>query len=341
MKNVFCFMAVVLLTTTVLFAGGGKTPTRDEKIVWKLPQTLSEDHPALVASRLLAEALAKETGGRWTLEVYGNATLGSELETIEMLRSGTIQIVPANITIMEMYLNDFAVFALPYLFRSYEDLDKFVMNHELCKDLWKRLEAVANLRFIGVIFNGYRTLSTTKIKPIRSPADLAGVKLRSMEAPVQQEIIRALGGTPIPVSFNELYMALQTGIVFGQDNPVALIYSQKFYEVTDDLYRNYHSANTSTYYLNPQAYDSLSPDDKALFNRLWKQYMVDEYNKLFAEYEKTAEDAIREAGVKFHEQSELDMQAFYKSADTMKDRYMADENIGKYIKAINEYFHYN
>lgn len=172
-----------------------------EKILWSVGSTTAEDHPSIQAYKKLAEALEKETDGRWTLEIYANSTMGTEQECIDMCRVGTLTICATNLTIMEQYIPDFGVFALPYLFRSWEDYSDYVDNGELAQKLFQKLEESNNLRFMAVELNGTRCLSTNKIGEIQRPEDLKGAKIRSMEAPVWQDIISALGGTPIPVNF--------------------------------------------------------------------------------------------------------------------------------------------
>lgn len=323
-------------------ASGEVDHTQGEKMVWLLPQTQNEDNPACIASDAFAEAMAEATGGRWTIEVYYGGSMGSENETLEMCRVNTIQLVPANISTMEQYVPDFGVFVLPYLFRSWEDMESYVSESPKCVDLWNRLEEATNLKFVSIMSNGTRSLSTVGIDPIKSPADLKGVKIRSMEAPVWKNVISCLGGSPIAVAFNELYVALQTGVVQGQDNPLALTYSQKFYEVLDDFYKTDHCFNVSSYYVNADAWNGLSESDKELFNELWQKYMIDYYNEIYAEFEANAVAEMEKAGLRIWEQEDLDMEAFYASADEMIQReYMSNEVYAGYITDVKATFNYS
>lgn len=329
-------------TETETSTDGEVDHTQGEAMVWLLPQTQNEDNPACIASDAFAEAMSEATGGRWTIEVYYGGSMGSENETLEMCRVNTIQIVPANLSSIEQYLPDFGVFVLPYLFRSWEDFEDYLHNSPKCADLFDRLQEATNLKFISVTSNGTRCLSTTGIDPIKSPEELKGVKIRSMEAPVWKNVISCLGGSPIAVSFNELYVALQTGVVQGQDNPLALTYSQKFYEVLDDFYKTDHCYNTSSYFVNADAWNGLSDSDKDLFNELWQEYMIDYYNEIYAEFEANAIVEMEESGLRIWEQEDLDMEAFYASADEMIEReYMSDETYAGYITDVKEYCGYN
>lgn len=319
----------------------GVDHTQGETLTWILPQTLTEEHPALQSSYAFADAMKEATDGRWTVEVYAGGSMGSENETIEMCRANTIQIVPSNLTTMEQYVPDFGVFALPYLFHNWEDFSDYLSNSEKCKALWNTLEEATGLHFVSCVANGARCLSTKGIDPIKGPADLKGVKIRSMEAPVWQNIISCLGGSPIAISFTELYVALQTGVVNGQDNPLAIMYANKFYEVTDDFYFTNHCYNTSAYFVSSEAWNALSEEDQLLFTDLWQKYMVDYYDEIFPDYEQIALDAVEKAGVTIWQQEDLDMQAFYDSAAEMIDReYMSNETYAGYINDINTRYGY-
>lgn len=359
MKKVLAFLLGAMMTLSLVACGGTPaapatpdTPpaasgsdandlTQGEKMTWLLPQTQNEENPASIASYAFADAMKEATGGRWTIEVYVGGSMGSENETLEMARVNTVQVVPANISTMEQYIPDFGVFVLPYLFRSWGDFQSYVDNSPKCADLWVRLEEETNLKFVSAMSNGTRCLSTAGIAPIKKPADLAGVKIRSMEAPVWQNVIKCLGGAPIAVAFNELYVALQTGVVQGQDNPLALTYSQKFYEVLDDFYKTDHCYNVSSYYVNNAAWEGLSDADKELFNKLWQEYMIDYYNDIYADFEAKSVEEMEKAGLRIWEQSDLDMEAFYSSANEMIEReYMSNEIYAAYVKDIQQTFGY-
>lgn len=322
-------------------ASGEIDHTKGETIAWKFGHGQTEDNPAVVATIAFADAIKEATDGRWTIDVYAGGSLGSELEVLEMTRVNTVQLFYANISSMEQYVPDFGVYVLPYLFHSWDDVEDYLENSPKGAALWTELEKVSNLKFVGCQYNGTRCLSTVGIPPIKSPADLSGVKIRSMEAPVWQNVIKALGGTPIPVAFTEVYMGLQTKVVQGQENPISVTYFQKFYEVLDDLYKTDHCYNISTIVSNTEAWESLSDNDKALFKDMWDKYMVDYYNEIYAEYEDIALKEMAEAGLNIWEQSDLDMDAFYANANKIiEEEYMSNDVYASYINDIRERYHY-
>lgn len=122
-----------------------------------------------------------------------------------------------------------------------------------------------------------RTL-TTKNVPVYKPSDLAGVKIRCMDAPVWIDVIKALGANPIPVAFTELYLALQTGVVQGEENPITTIYAQKFYEVQNYIINTKHSVHMGTVHVSEKIWQQLSESDRKLILDVFEEYqpMIDQ-----------------------------------------------------------------
>lgn len=342
MKKLIGFLAMGIMVTgifgtTMAYAG-------EEKVSWSWGTTLSdESEPSVVAMQAIADELAEATDGRFTLDLYLGSQLGNETEMMEMLRTNSLTMVCTNITNLPTYEDEFSVFALPYLFRSQEDFLDYTNAKEgtLLVDLNKKLEDDYNLRLLACEVNGTRCLTTKGIKQINSPDDLKGVKIRSMEAQVWQDVIAALGGTPIPVSFSELYMALQTGVVNGQDNPISVTYSNKLYEVADYIYRTDHCYNTSLWLISPNAYDALSDDDKELFDSLVEKYIHGQYRDQMADYIAKATEEISASGCQIIEADEFDIDAFYANADALvNEKYLVDDLYAPFINEIRERYGY-
>ncbi len=337
MRSIQYIAAAMLAVALTIPAFAGDKP----RIEWRAGTTATDTHPVVIALEKFAKELSDATDGRWTIDIYPNGTIGTDQEVIEMTRTNTLTMCTSNFTVVETYIPDFGAFALPYLFRSWDDLYDYVTNQKLGVELFDRLKSEYGLQMFHVQQNGTRCLSTNLIPPIKRPADLKGVKVRSMEAEVWQDVIRALGATAIPVNFSELYMALQTGVVNGQDNSLVVTYSGKFHEVLNNFYRTDHSYNTNTYWINPDAYAALDAEDRALCDRLAKKIFLEDYYVMMEEYEKTAEEAFRKANVRIWEQDELDMPAFYANANEIIDsKYLDKEAFGKYIRDIRTIYNY-
>ena len=343
MKKLLGILATGILAGGVLF--GSLAYAGDAEIKWSWGTTLSDEtEPSVVAMQAIADELAEATDGRFTLQLYLGSQLGNEAEMMDMLRTNTLTMLCTNITNLPTYEEEFSVFALPYLFRSQDDFLDYTNSKEgtLLVDLNKKLEDDHNLRILACEVNGTRCLTTKGIKQITTPDDLKGVKIRSMEAQVWQDVISALGGTPIPVSFSELYMALQTGVVNGQDNPISVTYSNKLYEVADYIYRTDHCYNTSLWLISPDAYDALDDADRELFDGLVEKYIHGQYREQMADYIDKAASEIEASGCEIIEPEDFDIEAFYANADALvNDKYLADDLYAPFINEIRERYNYN
>ena len=315
--------------------------TSTDKIMWTVAVCVTEDNPQSVAVTRIGEELAEKTGGNFTWDIFYNSELGSEGEAVELCRNNTVQFVTSNVTTMPDYVERIGVYALPYLFHSAEDQLNYLATAPVAFEMWKDLEAQSNLVTLGFQCSGSRCLSTKGVKQIASPADLKGIKIRCMGAQVWQDVIAALGATPVPVAYTELYTALQTGVVSGQDNPASNTVDGKFYEVLDTFYETNHCFLISGFYTNTTAWDKLPEDYKALLAGLCQKYRGDQYKIDIDAFTEDCYKVMEEAGVKIVGQDELDMDAFYASAAEMIEaNYMSDEAYKTTIEDVNATFGY-
>jgi tripartite ATP-independent transporter DctP family solute receptor len=348
MKKFLCVMAVVLLTTTVLFAAGQQTggsassaPAQaGTKVKWIFSATNAADNPSVVTARTMADRITARTNGNWTFEFYPAATLANEADTVEMTRTGTVHWIQTGATFMEVYLPEAGALGLPYLFRRWEDQRKFLRDSPFMTSKWKELETLTGLRYVDSLNLGARNLTTRGIKSVKSPADLRGAKIRSQQPQSRQNMVNALGATAVPMSLEEVYIAIQTGVIQGQENPIINIYLNKFYEVSDDLYKTEHSYGEGSYFVNGLAFDRLPEEYKAIWNEEWP-VMMKEFEALTSKSEEEAEAAIRASGVRIWEQKDLNMQAFWDSAaDMIQKNYMSNPVWTAVINAVNQYCGY-
>lgn len=350
MKRLASLLLAMAMTFILVACGENKNPdttqTPDDtsepagSVTWIFGCVNADTHPSSICTHKFAEEMEKATDGRVKFEVYDNGSLGSETEQMEMVRANTIQIVASNVASVPVYVETIGAFTLPYVFHSWADEYDYLCNSAKAAELWDQLEAVANLKFVGVTLNGSRCISTKGVN-VKSPADLKGVRIRCMEAPVWQDIISSLGATPVPIAYNELYSAMQTGVVQGQDNPISNVYSQKFYEVQDYVFKTEHCYNGTGYFCNPDAWNALSEEDQATFKKLWDEIMVGEYDALMEDFYKEAEDACVAGGCEIVEQDQLDMEAFYASAEAMiNDKYMSNTEYADIINDIRATYNY-
>jgi tripartite ATP-independent transporter DctP family solute receptor len=166
-------------------------------------------------------------GGKAKVVVYGSSQLGSDEELVQKLKLGTVDMALPS-TVMSSQVDLFGVFEMPYLVKDRQHMAR--IEKEL---FWAKLEPEAEkkgLRVIAVWENGFRQITNSK-RPIRTPADLAGIKLRVPGGKWRVKMFQAYGANPSPMKFSEVFTALQTGVMDGEENPFTQIYSAKFQEV--------------------------------------------------------------------------------------------------------------
>lgn len=220
-------VTVLIFGLTSLLVPSGSSAS-DKQIVIKFSTVHAPGSVRVRSIEYFKQLVEAKTRGRVRVDIYPSAQLGSARETLEGIRLGTIQMDVGDLA--SLYVPKFAVTNLPFLFRdrshAWSVLDGPI-GQELVSDLPKfGIHAFSN----GFWENGYRHITNNK-RPINSPDDLKGLKQRVVEDRVYVETMRAFGALVTPVPFGELFTALQTGVVDGQDNPLSTIYDQRFFEV--------------------------------------------------------------------------------------------------------------
>ncbi len=315
--------------------------TSTEKITWIVANCTTETNPQATALAAMAEELSTLTNGNFTLDIFYNSELGSEMEAVELCRNNTVQMVTSNVTNMATYQENCGVFALPYLFHSSDDMLEYLATSPIAYDMWEQLEENTGLVTLGFQCGGSRCLSTKGVKTASSPDGLKGIKVRSMDAVVWQDVISALGATPVPVAYTELYTALQTSVVQGQDNPAGNTVDGKFYEVLDTFYETEHCYLISAFYSNSDAWDSLPDDYKSVLLGLFQKYQGNQFQADMTAFTENCYTVMKDAGMTIVSQDELDMDAFYASASEMIDsKYKSNAVYSEIISDVTATFGY-
>ena len=315
--------------------------TSTQKITWIVANCTTETNPQATALAAMAEELSTLTNGNFTLDIFYNSELGSEMEAVELCRNNTVQMVTSNVTNMATYQENCGVFALPYLFHSSDDMLEYLATSPIAYDMWEQLEENTGLVTLGFQCGGSRCLSTKGVKTASSPDGLKGIKVRSMDAVVWQDVISALGATPVPVAYTELYTALQTSVVQGQDNPAGNTVDGKFYEVLDTFYETEHCYLISAFYSNSDAWDSLPDDYKSVLLGLFQKYQGNQFQADMTAFTENCYTVMKDAGMTIVSQDELDMDAFYASASEMIDsKYKSNAVYSEIISDVTATFGY-
>jgi tripartite ATP-independent transporter DctP family solute receptor len=216
----------------------------------------------------MGERLQQLSGGTMAIELYPSGQLGSERELIELLQIGSLAMTKVSASPLEGFVPTMKLFNIPYLFRDQEHFFK-VLDSDIGRDILASLKP-AQLLGLGYYDAGSRSFYTTK-KPVLTPADLASVKIRVQESQAAMAMIRALGGNPTPISWGELYTALQQGVVDGAENNPPSFYLSRHYEVAPYYILDEHTSVPDVILISRYVWERLSDQQQA-----WLQQAVDE-----------------------------------------------------------------
>lgn len=249
-------------------SSSGSTPAaaNGDTIVLKAAAQGAEDHAFMLGMRYMEQQLKERSDGRIDLQIYPNASLGNERETIEATIMGSIDmtIVTAD-AVVPSWVPNMQVLSIPYLFatreEAYDAIDNF-LGPQFEEGLGQN-----GMTCLGYMELGFRHFTNNKAA-INSAADMKGMVIRVQEAPIWFSLIEALGGTPTPVAFTELYSSMQQGVVDGQENPLSTIVSQKYYEVQKYLVLDGHTYAAGSLLMNLERFNSLSPEDQQLLTEV-------------------------------------------------------------------------
>lgn len=206
------------------------------------------------------DALAESAGDDVNLEFYEGGALGDEVALMEMIRVGEVQVVPLGSDVVQLD-NKFAIFDAPFLFASKDDA-RAALDGELGDILAGSLREEANLQVLAFGELGFRAISNN-VRPIETPADLEGLKLRTPGSETRILAFEMLGAAPTPMSLGDVYVALRQGALDGQENPLSVVKEFSLFEVQDYISLTNHVYSPITLAMNGDTWDSLSEDVQA------------------------------------------------------------------------------
>ncbi|MBI5781494.1 MAG: DctP family TRAP transporter solute-binding subunit, partial [Rhodocyclales bacterium] len=236
------------------------TAFAQQPIVIKFSHVVANDTPKGHAAEYFKKKAEELTGGKVKVEVYANSTLYKDKEEMEALQLGAVQMLaPSLAKFGPLGVKEFEVFDLPYIFDNYDDLHK-VTQGPAGRALLDKLEA-KGVKGLAYWDNGFKSFSANK--PLQSPADFKGLKMRIQSSKVLESQMRALGSLPQVMAFSEVYQALQTGVVDGTENPISNLYTQKMHEVQKHLTLSEHGYLGYAVITNKKFWDGLPADIRA------------------------------------------------------------------------------
>lgn len=283
-------------------------------------------HKAMVA---MGEDLEARSGGRLKLEIYPSQQLGTERECLELLQIGSLDMTKVSVGVLENFAPKMKVLGLPFLFRdrqhSFDVLDgpigKMLLNDG--EKYW--------LKGLGYYDAGSRSFYTMN-KPILKPSDLEGEKIRVMESATAVNMVKALGGSPTPISWGELYTSLQQGVVDGAENNPPSFYLSRHYEVCKYYSLDEHTVLPDALLIGTYAWNKLTEKEQEWLNASVEK-SIKYQRKLWAEAEAEALMEVEKAGVEI---IRPDKAPFVKKVSEIYESYKDDDEIYPLIKQIQE-----
>lgn len=293
----------------------------------------TESHPSYRALSLFAELLAESTDNRWGARVYPNETLGAQQEVVQLVSDGSVDLAVISSPQMENLSLRFRVMNLPGAFESIEHQSDVLTDPTVIGDLFSSLEESKRLTVLGGFTQGARHLYT-RTGPIVVPDDLAGMKIRVQESEVFLALIRAMGGSPTPMAYGEVYTALQAGVLDGAENNEVSYMTQRHNEIAPHFSRTRHLVGLDYVVANSDRIASMSGQDQEAFRNSFLRAQ-DEFVRLWTEETEQSITKMLDAGVQI---TDPDREAFDERIDAVAREFLTtaeDEALYERIRSLS------
>lgn len=282
------------LTTALLLAGLSATAAQAAETM-RLAHGLNDKHPVHQAMLRFADLVKKKTNGQIEVKVFANGTLGQERETLEQVQNGVLEMTKASGSPLETFAPEYKIFNLPFVFQNKEHYYK-VLDGQIGQSI---LEASRSRGFIGLTFYDAGSRSFYAKKPINTPDDLKGLKIRVQQSPTTIKMIQALGASPTPMAWGEVYPALQSGVVDGAENNVTALTTGRHGEVIKNFSITEHQMVPDVLVVSAAKWDSMAkPLQDALRAAARESFLYQ--RSLWTVAERTEAEAAQKLGVKFN-----------------------------------------
>ncbi|MGN0977906.1 MAG: TRAP transporter substrate-binding protein [Faecousia sp.] len=332
-------LTLALLLCAGLMAGCGNsgatssdTATADNPLVLTLAHGLSEVHTVHIAMTQFAQEVSEKTNGRIQVKIFPNGQLGSENENLEQLQAGVIAMTKVSAPGLATYNEAYNAFGLPYIFNDTEDFYN-VMDSQQMQDFFL---STGEDGFVTLTYftSGARSFYT-KDTAIRTPEDLKGLKIRVQDMKSQTDMMAYLGGTPVAMSYGDVYTSLQTGIIDGTENNETALTTGKHGEVCKVYSVDQHAMIPDVMIMSQKVWEQISPEDQQII--LEAAHNATEAHKVM--WDAAIEEAVKEAqesmGVEFV--YDVDKEAFRKATQPMIEAYEAQyPGVAKLLDTIEE-----
>lgn len=291
LRNLFC---IIFLLVTLTACG---SDTGDKRIV-RIGHNQSSDHPTHIALTAFEEYIEDKLGDKYEVEVYPSELLGSQTDMVQLTQTGAIDFCVASNAILETFSKNYEIFNLPYLFSSTEVYHSVMDDKNITDQLFKSTSK-AGFEAVTWLDAGTRNFYTVK-KPINSPADLKGLKIRVQQSPTNVEMMRLLGGSATPMGFGDVYTALQSNIIDGAENNELALTTNGHGDVCKHFSYDMHQMVPDILIGNYNFLEEMPDDERKIFEEGFNVVNSVERQEWNKAVEKSIDRAKNEQGVQFY-----------------------------------------
>ncbi|CAM3360773.1 TRAP transporter substrate-binding protein [Halomonas lysinitropha] len=283
---------------------------------------LAETSPQYLSSQYFADILAERSDGRLTVNVFPNSQLGDDVQMMEMMQTGTLDMSYPSSSPATTYVPELAAFDLPFLLPTREAAVA-VMNSDVAQGMLDAFDG-SGIKALAFSENGYRQLSNS-VRPVETPEDvggldMGGLTIRTMENPVHLSIWETLGANPTPMAFGELFSAMEQGVVDGQENPWSTILTSNFHEVQEYGSETRHVYTPFILMMSERTWDDLHPEYQELVQEAARKSAAYEI-QLATEYDDWARNQLEERGMQITRLNDEQIAAFQEAVQPVYDEW--------------------
>lgn len=325
-------LSILFCMTALLFTGCGNSSSGNEKVTLRLAHTQTPDSEVAKIVDKFAEAV-DNSNTNLDMEIYPSGTLGSERDTIELVKAGVLDMAKVGASSLDQFNSAYSIFSLPYVFQSTEHYYNALENSEGIKEIMISGEKDGYIA-LGFYASGARNVYTTKDEPATDPSKLKGKKIRVMESPTAKKMVGLMGGSPVPMAVGEVYTALQQGLLDGGENTEMALTVNKHGEVAKAYTYTEHQYTPDVVIISTKVWNKLDDTQKeALKNAMHKN--SEDYKASYASMIDTAVKQAEKMGVKFYR---IDKKPFIEAVQPMHEEYKAKgAKFAEYYNDIQKY----
>ncbi len=315
LKTILLCLTMPMMAGLAVQAAAADIKERNFKFSYVQP---ADSHMGFGAQKF-ADLVKDKSGGKMTVRLFPNGTLGGDLQTVSALQGGTLDVTTLPPGLLVGLKKEFGIFDLPFLFNSFEEVDA-VLDGQVGEKFLKKVPT----GLVGLTYwdHGFRNISNGK-RPITKLEDLSGLKIRVVQAPMVLDTFTALGTNAVPMSFTELYTAMETGAVDGQDNPVVAFETNKFNEVQKNLSLTRHVYNPLVLLFSERTWNKLSADEQGVLREAATESQA-EQRQVSREMETKAIEKVQAAGTVVTEIAPEEIERMRQATEGVTAKYTKD-----------------